>query len=86
MGTTTRQANFLLPEDLLEELKKTVSKREQSKVVTEALRKELKRLKLKKALDSSFGSWDEKRHPELKSGTNKYIRRLRKSGRENRLK
>jgi len=74
MGTATKQANFLLPEDLLEELKKTVSKREQSKVVTEALRKELKRLKLKKALESSFGSWDDRQHPELKAGTGKYIR------------
>lgn len=81
MGTATKQANFLLPEDLLEELKKTVSKREQSKVVTEALRKELKRLKLEKALESSFGSWEDRQHPELKEGTERYVRGLRKSTR-----
>ena len=86
MGTATKQANFLLPEDLLEELKKTVSKREQSKFVTEALRKELKRLKLEKVLDSSFGSWDDRQHPELKSGTVKFIRKLRKSTRAERSK
>ena len=39
MATVARQANFTLPEDLLEELKKTVPKGEQSKVVGEALRK-----------------------------------------------
>ncbi len=86
MGTATKQANFLLPEDLLEELKKLVSRREQSKVVTEALRKELKRLKLEKVLESSFGSWNDREHPELKSGTGKYIRKLRKSTRTERSK
>lgn len=86
MGTTSKQANFLLPEDLLEDLKKTVSRREQSKVVAEALRKELKRLKLKKAIQDSFGAWKVNDHPELKSGTEAYIRKLRKSTRLTRAK
>lgn len=81
MGTTPKQANFLLPEDLLEDLKKTVPRREQSKVVAEALRKELKRLKLKKAIEESFGAWKLNDHPELKSGTEAYLRGLRKSTR-----
>ena len=86
MGTTTRQANFLLPEDLLDELRKTVSKRQQSKVVAEALRKELKRLKLKKAIRESFYSWKDKDHPELKGGTESFVRTLRKSTRLTRVK
>jgi hypothetical protein len=81
MGVATKQANFLLPEDLLEDLRKTVSKREQSKVVAEALRKELKRLKLEKALHSSFGAWRDKDHPEFKKGTEAFVRKLRKSTR-----
>ena len=56
MGIAAKQANFLLPEDLLEELKSTVAKRQQSKVVAEALRKELKRLKLQKALYGVLGA------------------------------
>lgn len=81
MGATTKQANFLLPEDLLKELRESVPKREQSKVVAEALRKELKRLKLQKAIHTSFGAWKDKDHPELKAGTEAYIRILRKSRR-----
>ncbi len=81
MGTTVRQANFLLPEDLLDEFKKTVAKREQSKVVTEALKKELKRIKLEKAIQSSFGAWKHEDHPELKKGTDAFIRNLRRSTR-----
>jgi hypothetical protein len=81
MTTATKQANFLLPEDLLDELRKTVSARQQSKVVSEALRKELNRIKLEKALQTSFGAWKDKDHPELKRGTDAYIRSTRKSTR-----
>jgi hypothetical protein len=46
MRIATKQANFLLPLDLIEELRRSVPKREQSKVVSEALKKELQRMKL----------------------------------------
>jgi len=81
MATISKQANFLLPEDLLNELRKAVPGRQQSKVVAEALRKELKRLKLKKSLQEAFGAWKEKEHPELKEGTEELVRRLRRSTR-----
>jgi hypothetical protein len=86
MSPATKQANFLLPEDLLDELKRSVSKRKQSKVVADALRKELKRLKLERVLNSSFGAWKDKEHPELKGGSAAYVRSLRKSSRLSRLK
>ena len=76
-----KQANFLLPEELLDELKRTVKKREQSKFVTEALRKELKRMKFKKALESCFGAWTHEDHPELRAGSSSFIKELRKSTR-----
>ncbi len=86
MTTATKQANFLLPDDVLEELKASVPRRQQSKVVAEALRKELKRLKLAKALETSFGAWKDKDHPELKQGVDSYIRSLRASTRQRRAK
>ena len=78
---TAKQANFLLPEDLLDALRKAVPGRQRSKVVAEALRKELKRLQLMKSLQNVFGAWKEKDHPELKEGTEGFVRRLRKSTR-----
>ena len=86
MEKRSRQANFLLPDDLVEELRREVPKREQSKVVAEALRRELTRLKLRKALETSFGAWKEKDHPELASGTEDFVRNLRKSSRLTRAK
>lgn len=81
MNVATRQANFLLPEDLIEELRKSVPRREQSKVIAEALRKELKRMKLQKALQTSFGAWKDEDRPELQEGTEAFIKSLRKSDR-----
>ena len=81
MRSATRQANFLLPEELLEELKANVSSRQQSRFVAEALRKELQRVRLAKALETSFGAWKETDHPELAKGAEAFVRKLRKSTR-----
>jgi hypothetical protein len=86
MATVTKQANFTLPEDLLEELRKTVPKGEQSKVVGEALRNELKRIKFKVALQRSFGAWRGGDHPELSQGVRRFVRSARKSSRLGRRK
>ena len=42
-----KQANFALPAELLDELRRSIPRGEQSKVVAEALWKELKRLKFR---------------------------------------
>lgn len=85
MISTVKQANFLLPTDILEELRKIIPKREQSKVVTEAIRKELKHIKIQQALEKSFGAWKKEDHPELAEGTEKYVRSMRRSSREKRI-
>lgn len=85
MASATRQANFTLPEDLIKELKRMVPKGEQSKVVGDALRHELKRIRFKKALLSSFGAWKKGAHPELTNNTRRFVRSLRKSTRLRRL-
>lgn len=85
MKSTAKQANFLLPEDLLQELREAVPKREQSKVVAEALRRELKRLRLVKAIETSFGAWRDEDHPELSKGTEAYVRQSRRSTRIKRI-
>lgn len=81
MSISTQQANFILPVDLLKELRRNVPKGEQSKVVSAALRKELKRIEFKAALGECFGAWSKGGHPELKKGIGSYIRSLRYSSR-----
>ena len=81
-----KQANFLLSEEVLEELRHSVAKREQSQFVEAALQKELKRLRLQSALESGFGIWKDTDHPELTAGTDRFVRNLRKTTRPGRGK
>jgi len=81
VGTPMKQANFTLPEDLLEELKRIVPKGDQSRVVSEALRNELTRIRFRRSLEESFGAWTAERHPELARGARRFVRSLRKSTR-----
>jgi len=76
-----KQANFALPAELLDELRRSIPRGEQSKVVAEALWKELKRLKFRQALEHTFGAWQREKHPELEQGTEQYLRGLRCSSR-----
>lgn len=73
-----RQANFLLPEDLLKDLRRLVPRGEQSQVVGESLRRELKRRKFKTALQKSFGAWGKRK--DL-GPTRRLVRALRKERR-----
>ena len=75
MGTA-QQANFLIAEDVLGDLRRLVPRGEQSQVVTEALRRELKRRKLRHALQQSFGGWG--RRKDL-GATPRFVRGLRKT-------
>lgn len=75
-----QQANFLLPEEVLGDLRRLVPRGEQSQVVTESLRRELKRRKLKTALQKSFGAWGRRRDMGPTRG---FVRNLRKERRHN---
>ena len=84
MANAMRQANFLLPADLLEELRRTVPRGQQSRIVSEALRNELRRLRFRRAVTDSFGAWKTGAHPELAGGTRRFVRSLRRSTRQTR--
>lgn len=84
MTVLARQANFMIPEDLLNDLKQLVGQRQQSRFVAEALRKELQRERMKNALKSSFGAWKNEDHPELQDGVDHYVRNQRRSTRSGR--
>lgn len=52
-----RQANFLLPEKLIEEMRRLVPPKQRSNVVAVALERELARIRVKSALGEYFGAW-----------------------------
>ena len=67
---STVQANFLIPAELLAALRALVPKGKQSKVVTNALKNELRRIQFRKTLEESFGAWKKKNIQNCKKGPN----------------
>ena len=85
MGTALKQANFQLPEDLLNELRENVEKGELSRFVSNALHRELQRLRQQKVIDTTFGAWKGVKHAELAGGIDQFVRSIRKSTRGKRI-
>jgi len=80
MATTKDKAktHLVMPEDVLIQIDELVGKRKRSQFVTQATRKELKRLQLERALQNAAGAWRDEDHPELaKAGTERWVRDLR---------
>jgi hypothetical protein len=67
-NTPSRRINLLLPPDLAEELRRLVPPRRRSRVISEALARELRRLKALGAIEQSAGAWGDAAHPEMATG------------------
>lgn len=58
MAITVSRINITIPKNLVEELKKTVPRRERSKVITEALKEKIAKMKMDKSFMKLAGIWD----------------------------
>lgn len=56
-GEPKRQANFLLPERLIKDLRDLVPAKQRSLVVANAVERELSRIRARMALGDYFGAW-----------------------------
>lgn len=71
-------SHLSIPGDILKSIDNLVDHRKRSKFITEITRKELKRIQMKKALESAAGAWKDKNHPEIQEkGTYNWVRDLR---------
>jgi metal-responsive CopG/Arc/MetJ family transcriptional regulator len=75
---STSRTHVTLPEEVLSDLDRLVDKRQRSRFIAEAVRKELLLLRQKEALRQAVGSWKDKDHPELKAGAVAWVRKLRR--------
>ena len=83
--TTGKRTHVVVPEDLLKEIDELSGKRKRSRFITEATRKEIRRLKFLKAIKETAGAWKDEDHPELEKGVDNWVRTLREED-EKRLK
>jgi hypothetical protein len=68
------------PKNLLEEIKEILNKENINftDFITIAAKSYLSSLKFTEAVKESAGAWDLKNHPELKDGSDSYMRKMRK--------
>jgi metal-responsive CopG/Arc/MetJ family transcriptional regulator len=75
----TKLTPIRFPADLLAEIDKYIDDGNRSKFIIDAARKELFRLKQRKAIHNTAGIFDEKDYPELKTSedTSNWVRKIR---------
>jgi len=73
------KTQIVLPEPLMDELRKTIPNRRRSQFIAEAIEERLRAMKFQKALKESAGCWSDANHPDLKSqgDVNRFLRRFR---------
>ena len=69
------------PADVLQEILPIMKKEKLNftAFLIEAAKNYIRASKYKDGINTSFGAWNDDEHPELKNGTDNYIRDLRKS-------
>jgi Arc/MetJ-type ribon-helix-helix transcriptional regulator len=75
---STRRTHVVLSEQLLKDIDALVGSRRRSSFLTEAAEKELTRRRQIQALKAASGAWRDIDHPELKSGSALWVRKLRR--------
>lgn len=72
-----KRAHVFLPEGLLADIDQLLGKGKRSAFLTGVVERELRRLKLLNALHDAAGCWSDENHPELKDGSDAWVRQLR---------
>jgi len=73
------RTHVIIEEDIVKEIDRLVGKKKRSSFISEATKKELKKLKQLSVIKKFRGVWKDEDHPELagKDGTYKWLRKLR---------
>lgn len=78
---TWHQVNVAFPEPLYQQFVRLVPAGKRTRFLTHLAETGLQQLRLEQAMNKTFGAWSKRAHPELKRGTETYIRRLRRNRR-----
>lgn len=67
MRAIKERMNLYITKSLMDDLRKAVPARERTRFVEDILSRELRRRKLKEAIEKAYGAWKDEDHPELKT-------------------
>ena len=74
---TKRRTHVVVPEELIREVDRLSGKRKRSQFIAQAIKREIQRLNYIVAVKETAGAWKTKEHPELKDGSETWVRKLR---------
>jgi len=82
MPEIRERLNLYLTKPLADELRRVIPARERTRFVEEVLARELRRRKLKAAIEASAGAWKDADHPDMLTGADidRWIEEQRKLG------
>ena len=82
MRTIKERMNLYITKPLMDDLRRLIPARERTRFVEEVLARELRKRKLKEALEKSYGAWKDEDHPELATAEDidRWIEENRKIG------
>jgi len=82
MPVIRERFNLYLTKPLMDDLRATIPARERTRFVEEVLARELRRRKLKAAIENSYGAWKDEDHPDMLTGEDidRWIEEQRKLG------
>jgi hypothetical protein len=72
-----KRTHVVVPEELIREVDRLSGKRKRSQFIAQAIKREIQRLNYIMAVRETAGAWEEKDHPELKDGSESWVRKLR---------
>ncbi len=82
MRVVKERMNLYITKSLMDDLRRVIPARERTRFVEDVLARELRRLKLRKAIEKSYGAWKDEDHPDMMTGADidRWIEEQRKSG------
>ncbi len=82
MRAVKERMNLYITKSLMDDLRRAVPARERTRFVEEVLARELRRRKLREAIEKSYGAWKDEDHPDMLTGADidRWIEEQRRLG------
>ena len=82
MRAVKERMNLYITKSLMDDLRRAIPARERTRFVEEVLARELRRRKLRDAIEKSYGAWKDEDHPDMLTGADidRWIEEQRRLG------
>jgi hypothetical protein len=82
MKTVKERMNLYITKSVMDDFRRVVPARERTRFVEEVLAREIRRRRLREAIEKSYGAWKDEDHPDMMTGADidRWIEEQRRLG------